>query len=97
VADWFAHFCVWDVLGSNLSPETGYSDGGFLWFSSVPSGKFWGSTLNQVTAASFHVLSNLLFINHPIIQGCFVQTSLKKPQINKQIHPNSAAMHFMRV
>jgi hypothetical protein len=31
--------------GSNLGPETGYPDWGFLYFSSVPPGKFWNSTL----------------------------------------------------
>jgi hypothetical protein len=26
---------IWEVLGSNLGPETGYPDLGFSWFSSV--------------------------------------------------------------
>jgi hypothetical protein len=31
--------CVRNVLGSNISPQTSYSDWGFLWFSSVPADK----------------------------------------------------------
>jgi hypothetical protein len=39
LAKWLALLlCIWGVMGSNLSPETGYADCGFLWFSSVPPG-----------------------------------------------------------
>jgi hypothetical protein len=38
------------------------------WFPSVPLRKCRNGTLKQVTIASFHILSNSLFINHPVIQ-----------------------------
>jgi hypothetical protein len=31
-------FCIWEVLYSNLGPDIGCPDFGFLWFSSVPVG-----------------------------------------------------------
>jgi hypothetical protein len=46
-----------ETLDSNLVAETGYPDGGFSWFFSVPQGKF-----NYAPTASFHILSNSLFI-----------------------------------
>jgi hypothetical protein len=39
----------------------------FSLFSSVPPGKSQDSTLNYVTTSSFHILSNSLFTNHPIM------------------------------
>jgi hypothetical protein len=52
---------------SNLNPQTGYFDKGFLLIFSVPLGKFPGNTINQATTASSHILSNSLFINQAII------------------------------
>jgi hypothetical protein len=36
---------IWEVLGSNIIPETGYPER-FLWFFSDPPGKFRDITLN---------------------------------------------------
>jgi hypothetical protein len=44
----------------------------FLWLSLVPPGKFQCSTLNQTTTASFRIISNLLFINHPLFRRYIV-------------------------
>jgi hypothetical protein len=38
----------------------------FSWFSSEPLCNCHYSTLNKTTTASVHILSNSLFINHPI-------------------------------
>jgi hypothetical protein len=38
-------FYIWKVPGSNLCPETSYFGWTFLWFSPVPPGIFWNSTL----------------------------------------------------
>jgi hypothetical protein len=46
-AKWLAFMlCIQKVANSNLGLQTGYPDGGFLWFSPVPAGKFCGSILN---------------------------------------------------
>jgi hypothetical protein len=38
--EWLAFLlCIPEVLGSNLSPEAGHPERGFLWFSSVQPGK----------------------------------------------------------
>jgi hypothetical protein len=36
--------CIWEVLGSNLGPETCYPDRFFLWFFISPPGKYWDNT-----------------------------------------------------
>jgi hypothetical protein len=41
-----------------------YLDCGFLWFSEVPRGEF-RDALSSATTASFHIILNLLFTNHP--------------------------------
>jgi hypothetical protein len=38
-------FRIWEVPGSNLGPDTSYSDWDFSWFPSVPS-EFRDSALN---------------------------------------------------
>jgi hypothetical protein len=58
--DWLALLLhVWEVLCSNLGPNTSYPDCDFSWFSSAPAGKWQDSrpTLNYATTASFHILS----------------------------------------
>jgi hypothetical protein len=42
------------------------------------SDKFWDIISDQVTIVFFHLISNLLFINDPLLQ----RTSLSKPQIH---------------
>jgi hypothetical protein len=43
--EWLSHLLrIWNVLGSILSPETGYPDWYFVWFSSVPPGERWDCT-----------------------------------------------------
>jgi hypothetical protein len=39
----------------------------FSWLSSLPSGKVWSCTTWLAVTASFYVLSNSFFIDHPII------------------------------
>jgi hypothetical protein len=44
-AEWLAFLLhIRDNLGSNLGPETGYSDRGFSWFFSIPPDKFRDSS-----------------------------------------------------
>jgi hypothetical protein len=62
---------IWEDPYSSLGSETRYLAQGFLWFTSVRPGIFWDSTLKQVTAASFHILSNSLCINH-LAMHCYV-------------------------
>jgi hypothetical protein len=54
-----------DMIGLNLSQN--YPDLGFQWLSSVSEDKRQDIILYQTTATSFHMLSNLTFINHPTI------------------------------
>jgi hypothetical protein len=65
---------VWEFLGSNLSLETSNPDWGFLWFSSVPLGECWDSTLTLCHDCSFQILSNssnISFTYYPFIQ-CYI-------------------------
>jgi hypothetical protein len=57
-----------EFLASNLSPEIGYSDLVFLWFSSVPPGKCWDSTLRVGHDRFLPQPSNSSFTYHPFIQ-----------------------------
>jgi hypothetical protein len=67
--EWLAFLLrIREVQGPNLSPETGYPDWRFSWFSSVHPAKCRDSTFKYVTAASFPIFSSSLFINHPIIR-----------------------------
>lgn len=43
---------IHEVLSSYISQDTGYPAWGFLWFSSVPPGKFKDCSLMQTTVAS---------------------------------------------
>jgi hypothetical protein len=60
-----------EITGSNLGPITGYSDDRvfLVIFSSIPL-KYRGSASSQAATAtaSFRILSDSLFINHPIIR-----------------------------
>jgi hypothetical protein len=53
--------------GSNLDEKTGYPDSSFVVFLALSS-KCRDSTSNYGTTASFHILYNSLFPNHPIIR-----------------------------
>jgi hypothetical protein len=83
----FSASWVWICL------ETGCSDQGLSWFSSLPSDKFWGITLKQGTIAPFHILlSNFSFTNYPTIQ-CYIvsegdEVSLNKTRISLLYHPS---------
>jgi hypothetical protein len=47
MVEWLALLLrILEVPGSNLGPETGHSDWGFSWFSSIPPGKCQDSTLS---------------------------------------------------
>jgi hypothetical protein len=52
--------CSWKAFGSNLSQDNGYPDR-FMIFLLHP-GKCKHNTIQQATTASFHILSNELFI-----------------------------------
>jgi hypothetical protein len=49
----------------------------FLWFSSVPLGNCWDSTLNPAMTTSFLTLFNFIFINCPTIQ-CYTVFAIDK-------------------
>jgi hypothetical protein len=68
VAEWLelALFLrIREVPWTDLSPKTKYTDWGFSWPFSVFPRKFRESNLNETTTASFRILSNSLFTNHP--------------------------------
>lgn len=73
----------WSVTHSILGLETGYCEGS--WFSSVASGKYWGSASNLAMTISFHILSCSLLPNHPITKSYTVWTTdnTSKQIINK--------------
>jgi hypothetical protein len=50
-----------EMLGSNHDR--------FLWFFSGTPGKWWNIALNYATADSYHILSNQLFDNQPMLQN----------------------------
>jgi hypothetical protein len=52
---------VWKIPGSDLGSEVSFSNWGFLWFFSVHPGKCPEHT------PSFHVFSDLLFSDLPIV------------------------------
>jgi hypothetical protein len=64
-AEWLALFHIWEVPVHVSARRRSVVTEIFV-ISSVPPGKCRCSTLNYNTAASFHVLSNSLFINHLI-------------------------------
>jgi hypothetical protein len=67
------------VLGSSLCPETDYKPLRFSWFSSVPSGKFSDSNLNQAMISSFHILPNsLIILSFDAIQSELLTVSLNE-------------------
>jgi hypothetical protein len=68
---------IWEIPGSNLDPKIGYPDWGFLRFSSVSSDKCRYSAFDQVTTASFNVLSYELFTTNPIIRRCIILSYLQ--------------------
>jgi hypothetical protein len=58
-----------ETSGSNLGSETEYPAWGFLQFSSLYPGECMVSTF---TTASFHILYNSSFINHPVVRRYIV-------------------------
>lgn len=70
---------------SQLWPDAGYSDWGVSCLSSVSLGKIKTSISNQATTTSFHIHSNSLFTDHPIIHK-HTQLSFK-PSLNKTRAP----------
>jgi hypothetical protein len=88
-AKWLEFFIsIRDIHDSNLGSDTGYPDKGFLYVSSVLSNKSRDSILTQATTTSFHILSNRLFTNHPIIWRyiVWVSHSIVKCQEGKIVH-----------
>jgi hypothetical protein len=60
--------CIQEVPSLNLAQVINYYlELDFLWFSSVPPSQYQDSVSNLAIAASFHILSKYLFINHPTI------------------------------
>jgi hypothetical protein len=61
--EWLAFLLhIRDISGWNLGPETDNPDWRSSWFSSIPPGKCWDSTLNYAATVSFLTLSSSLFI-----------------------------------
>jgi hypothetical protein len=68
-----------EVPGSNIGPETGYPDWGSLWFSWVPPGECWDSTLK---------LDHNRFLPNPFQSGihfieCYIALVTEKVSLNK--------------
>jgi hypothetical protein len=80
------YHCILKVLGVNLSPETAYPDWGFHGFPQSLQANAHNTSSNWGTAAFFHVPSNSVFDNDPIIRCYIVKgigSSSNEPQINK--------------
>jgi hypothetical protein len=63
----------------------------------VPPGKYRNSDSNHATPASFPVLSNLLFTNHPLIRNIYSElskASLNKPRITNNNSACIAVFHL---
>jgi hypothetical protein len=58
----------WGGPASNLGSQTGWHNWGFSWYSSVPPGECWDSSLKLGHIASFKILSNSSFTYNPIIR-----------------------------
>jgi hypothetical protein len=64
--------CIWEVPGLNLDWNINCPDWGLSWFFTVSPGRCYDGTLSQAMTASFHTLSNSLFIYHPTAWPCIV-------------------------
>jgi hypothetical protein len=72
-----------EVPGSNPIPETYTLKKGFSWFSSVALAKYRGSTINGVTAITFHIISNIIHCHstlHNLSVWYRLLTSIKRRQ-----------------
>jgi hypothetical protein len=58
----------------------------FLWFFSVPPGKFWESTLNKAKTASSHILSISSLTFHPSIRCYIVRSVNQWKSVDKQTY-----------
>jgi hypothetical protein len=68
VAEWLELLlCVLKVLNPNHGPETSCPVWVFSYVLSASPGRCWDSTLDHTVTASFYILSNSLFSNHPTI------------------------------
>lgn len=56
--------CIREVRGLNVALDTDYPDSGVSWFCSVPPDECRDSISDYTTVASFHTISNLLFVNY---------------------------------
>jgi hypothetical protein len=74
------------VTGSNLSPETCYPD---RCLCDLPW-SLQANALNEAINISFHILSNSLLTNHPIIWYCIISAT------KGTIHP-STAYYFLTI
>lgn len=61
-------FLIQKALLSNFDPQIEYSNWEFLWFYPFFEDTFQGSAWSYALTASFHIISNSLFTNHPTIQ-----------------------------
>jgi hypothetical protein len=78
---------VWEIVGSNLGPELGYSGSGIPGFLSQPrTGTYWDCTLNKAsTTTSFNITPNSSFTNHSMIRRdiFWATTDIVKQTIHK--------------
>jgi hypothetical protein len=66
-AEWLTFLLrIRKVPGSCVGEEIGCPDRGFSLLSTAPPGKHRGTALKWVTTASFRIIADWLFINHPV-------------------------------
>jgi hypothetical protein len=87
------HMCP-SSAHSKLGRDTTYTHCGISrWFSGSPSHS-WDSTLHSITAASFHTLSNSLFMNDPTIRRRIAVTNKSIVQYTTQRGPQNVLMGY---
>jgi hypothetical protein len=64
--EWMALLCIWHDPGSDTVPKTGCFEETVSLFSTVTPDKR-DTTLDLAAKASFHILSNSFFTNHPTV------------------------------
>jgi hypothetical protein len=58
--------CVWQVFGSDLSRDTGYSDWGFPWFFTA---SLYVKTVSQISPLPDHYITHSIFSLNAIVIG----------------------------
>jgi hypothetical protein len=82
-----------EVPGSNLDLETGHSDWSFLWFSSIPQGKFRDS-ISKLGHNCFLPHPFQFIIHLPSFHLMLYSLSFWKVSLNKIKKENNTVNHF---